>query len=440
MTATPQQNPALLNEAVYEAALADSNRPISTADLHGYLDRLLGEWVLGPGVERLLLLPPDHTRLHSFAGEITQHVWRSVSDRVSVDVMPAVGTHFAMSPSQLQMMFGDEIPAERYKVHDWRNDLTELGEIPSSRLSELSDGRMEMPVRVAVNRRLVSGEYDQVLSIGQVLPHEVIGFANHAKNVCVGAGGSDLIHKSHYLGAVCNMETILGRADTPVRRLIDTAFYDFVRPRCDARFILTVVDGSGHEPALHGLMAGQDQECFRRAAELSAELNINRLPERIDRCVVHLDPREFSSTWLGNKSIYRTRMAMADGGELYVLAPGVETFGEDPTIDELIREHGYHGTPRTLDAVESDPKLAANLSAAAHLIHGSTEGRFSVTYCTGNGLTREEVEGVGYAHLPIAEAERRFDVTGKTDGWHKDATGQPFYYIQNPALGLWMAD
>lgn len=440
MTTGNLQTPAYVGDSPYELAVADAKRPIGTAELHKHIDRLLEQWVLKAGVERLLLLPPDHTRLHSFAGEITRHIWRSVSDRVSIDVMPAVGTHFAMSPAQLHMMFGDEIPLERYKVHDWRNDLAELGEIPAEKLTELSGGRMEMPVNVAVNRRLVSGDYDQVLSIGQVLPHEVIGFANHAKNLCVGAGGADLIHKSHYLGAVCNMETILGRADTPVRRLIDTAFYDFVRPRCDARFILTVVGGTGAEPGLHGLMAGQDRECFRRAAELSAELNISRLPKRIDRCVVHLDPREFSSTWLGNKSIYRTRMAMADGGELYVLAPGIETFGEDPTIDELVRKHGYHGTPRTLDAVDSDPKLMANLSAAAHLIHGSTEGRFSVTYCTGDGLSRQEVEGVGYNHLPIREAQRRFDVSDKADGWHTDAAGEPFYFINNPALGLWAAD
>jgi hypothetical protein len=83
------------------------------------------------------------------------------------------------------------------------------------------------------------------------------------------------------------------------------------------------------------------------------------------------------STWLGNKAVYRTRMAMADGGELIILAPGVKEFGEDHEIDRLIRKYGYRGTPATLAAVKANEELRNNLSAAAHLIHGSSEGRFN---------------------------------------------------------------
>ena len=128
---------------------------------------------------------------------------------------------------------------------------------------------------------------------------------------------------------------------------------------------------------------GDDAECFERAAALSLECNFQMMDREIKKAVVFLDPHEFRSTWLGNKSVYRTRMAMADGGELVVLAPGVHEFGEDATIDTLIRRHGYCGTPKTLEAVKDDPQLAGNLSAAAHLIHGSSEGRFRIRYCPG---------------------------------------------------------
>ncbi len=405
------------------------------------VDQVASAWVEGAGVKRLLLLPPDHTRLHSFAGPITAALWRRLHQRVEIDVMPALGTHHAMKPAQLKMMFGEDIPLDRYVAHDWRNHLAPLGVIPGSRLAELSGGRMTDEVEVAVNRRIVSGEYDLALSIGQVVPHEVIGFANHSKNICIGCGGGAMLHQSHFLGAVCGIERVLGTADNPVRQLVDQGFYDFVRPRADIQFLLTVVEDSPQGPRLRGMSAGEGKAPFLWGAELSGRLNVTRVDRALERVVVWLDPHEFSSTWLGNKAIYRTRKAMADGGELIVLAPEVNTFGEDPTIDRLIRRHGYRGTPDALAQLEADPELAGNLSAAAHLIHGSTEGRFNVTYCTGSGLTAEEVRGVGYQHRPYNEAAAALGITDRlTDGWNEAPDGKPFYYIRNPALGLWSSD
>jgi carbohydrate kinase (thermoresistant glucokinase family) len=410
---------------------------ISPQRLDELVDEVAERWVLDRGVQRLLLLPPDHTRLHSFAGPITARLFARLADVIDVDAMPTLGTHKPMTPAQLRLLFGDAIPPDRVIPHDWRNGLETLGELPASYLAELSGGRLAWPVPVAVNRRIVAGGYDLVLSIGQVVPHEVIGFANHTKNVCIGGGGGDLLQTSHFLGAVAGIESVLGTADNAVRRLVDEAFYRFVRPRVDLRFLLTVVDGRGAEAALRAFCAGTDSDSFRWAAQLAGETNIQRVDRRLDRCVVSLDPREFHSTWLGNKAIYRTRKAMADGGELVVLAPAIDTFGEDPAIDTLVRRHGYRGTDATLAALESDPELKANLSAAAHLIHGSTEGRFRVTYCTGPGLSREEVESVGYSHRPYAEAAAEFNVDDRSDGWNVTSTGEPFYYLRNPALGLW---
>ncbi|WP_197525110.1 lactate racemase domain-containing protein [Botrimarina hoheduenensis] len=410
---------------------------LTTKNWQECLEQIAQTWILDAGVERLLLVPPDHTRLYSFAGTLTAELWRMLHDRVAIDILPALGTHLPMTERQLRMMFGEEIPLDRFHAHNWRTDLKPLGVFPAEFLDELSGGRMRSPVEVAVNRRIISGGYDLVLSLGQVVPHEVIGFANHSKNICIGCGGGQMLHQSHFLGAVCGIEQVLGVIDTPVRRLMDEGFYRFVRPRADVRFLLTVVEDKPGGPALRALTAGDGSECFRWAARLSGELNLKHVDRPLNRCVVYLDPREFSSTWLGNKAIYRTRKAMADNGELIVLAPAVHAFGEDPQIDRLIRQYGYCGTPATLAALEADEDLAGNLSAAAHLIHGSTEGRFRVTYATGAGLTAEEIRSVGYEHRSYDEVAQAFSIDQLNDGWHEGPDGEPFYFIRNPALGLW---
>ena len=405
--------------------------------LESLIAQIAEQWVIGPGVSRLLLLPPDHTRLYSYAGEITARLWNRMHENVQIDILPALGTHAPMTEKQLRIMFGDSVPLDRFIAHDWRRDLSSLGVIPSEFLEELSDGRMQSAVEVAVNKRIVSGDYDLVLSIGQVVPHEVIGYANHTKNICIGCGGGEMLQKSHFLGALCGIENVLGEIDTPVRNLVDEGFYTHVRPRADIRFLLTVVQDRDTGPLLRGMTAGVNSECFRWAARLSGELNFTQVERPIEKCVVFLDPREFSSTWLGNKAIYRTRKAMADGGELIVIAPGVHLFGEDAEIDRLIRKHGYRGTPATLSALETDEHLASNLSAAAHLIHGSTEGRFDVTYCTGSELSRKEIESVGFNYMPCDKAAKEYRIDSLSDGWNEASDGQEFYFIRNPALGLW---
>jgi hypothetical protein len=228
----------------------------------------------------------------------------------------------------------------------------------------------------------------------------------------------------------------MGRTDTPVRRVLDYAAERLAR-HLPIVYVLTVRarDGQGRL-VTRGLYAGDDAACFRRGAELCRRVNLDLLPRAPRKVVVYLDPLEYKSTWLGNKAVYRTRMAIADGGELVVLAPGVRTFGEDETIDRLIRRHGYRGTPATLEAVRRQPELAANLSAAAHLIHGSTEGRFTVTYCPGH-LTRAEVEGVGFRYGDLASLMGRYAPQRLQDGWNRLADGEEVFAISNPALGLW---
>jgi nickel-dependent lactate racemase len=300
---------------------------------------------------------------------------------------------------------------------------------------DVSEGKLDYAWPAQVNKLIRDGGHDLILSIGQVVPHEVVGMANGSKNIFVGTGGSVGIHRSHFLGAVYGMERMMGRADTPVRRVLNYASEHFAK-QLPIVYVQTVVaKNAAGELVLRGMFVGDDSECFERAAALSLECNFLMLDREIHKAVVFLDPHEFRSTWLGNKSVYRTRMALADDAELIVLAPGVHEFGEDAAIDALIRKYGYCGTPATLDHVKSDPQLAANLSAAAHLIHGSSEGRFTIRYCPGH-LTREEIEGVHYQYGDLTEMTAKYDPAVLKDGWNL-VDGEEIFFISNPGLGLW---
>jgi len=388
---------------------------------------------LGPK-KKVLALPPDGTRGHSRAGLVLGLLFEYYGDALC-DIMPALGTHAPMSAEEIASMFPG-VPPSLFRVHDWRRDLATLGRVPGDFVASVSEGRLDYDWPAQVNRLVAEGGHDLVVSVGQVVPHEVAGMANHAKNLFVGTGGVEGIHRSHFLGAVHGMERIMGRADTPVRALFDYASREFAA-ELPVFYVLTVVGPAetGGGDALRGLFCGQGRKCFEEAAGLSRSLNVNLLDAPIKKALVTLDPHEFKSTWLGNKAIYRLRMAMADGGELIVLAPGVARFGEDPTIDLLIRKHGYRGTEATLAAVKRDPELAANLSAAAHLIHGSSEGRFSITYCAG-GLSREEVEGSGFRYGDLAAALGTWKPESLAAGPNK-VRGEEIFFVPNPAAGLW---
>ena len=388
---------------------------------------------LGPR-RRVLAVPPDFTRAHSFAGPLTEYAWEYYGDAMS-DVLPALGTHTPMTGSQIAHMFG-RVPPELFRVHDWRRDLANLGGVPAGFVREVSEGRVDYVWPAQVNRMLVEGGHDLILSIGQVVPHEVIGMANYNKNIFIGTGGAESINKSHFLGAVYGMERIMGRADNPVRKVLNYAS-DHFAAFLPVVYVLTVVgrnpDG---ELAVQGLFIGDDWECFQRAAELSMEHNFELLNRPLRKVVVYLDPAEYKSTWLGNKSIYRTRMAIEDGGELIVLAPGLREFGEDPEIDRLIRRYGYRRSEEILKHTRNNPDLQSNLSAAAHLIHGSPEGRFTVRYCPGH-MSRAEIEGVGFEYGELAEMLIRYNPEELSEGLNILPGEDPVFFISNPALGLW---
>ena len=418
--------------------IAEKGKTISNEEIAKLVEQALAGWEAHKGVVRnALIIPPDFTRFHSNAGYITQVFYRLLTAKgANVDILPALGTHVPVSETQWKTMFGD-IPYSKMLVHNWRTDVVRLGEVPAEEVEKISDGLWKDPVSVEVNRRLMDEKYDLIVSPGQVVPHEVIGMANHAKNIFVGVGGSDMINKSHMIGAVCGMEKAMGRDHTPVRKLFDYAFEHYMAQR-PILWVLTVNTAPNGKIASLGLFIGEGRNCLTEAVKLAQDRNIDYVERVLKKCVVYLDPSEFTSTWLGNKAVYRTRMAMADGGELIILAPGVHTFGEDKTVDGLIRKYGYRGRLHTLEVFkrEDAEDLRANMGAAAHLIHGSSDGRFSITYCV-KEISREEIESVGFKSASYDEMAAKYDPSKLKYGYNT-VDGEEIYFIPNPALGLWI--
>ncbi len=384
--------------------------------------------------KKVLVVPPDCTRYHSRAGDITNLIYHYYKDSVK-DILPALGTHTPLTPKNQSLMFGD-IPKKLFRIHDWRNDVITVGIVPGEFVSRITEGKLDYSWPAQLNRLVFNGGHDLILSVGQVVPHEVVGMANYNKNLFVGTGGPEGINKSHFIGAVYGMERMMGKTDTPVRKLLNYASENFIS-HLPVVYIHTVI-GRDEEGKLviRGLFIGDDEEVFRLAAELSIKVNFIVVEKPLKKVVVYLDPAEFKSTWLGNKSIYRTRMALASGGKLVILAPGLKKFGEDKEIDRLIRKYGYRGTRTILKSLKENEELMDNLSAAAHLIHGSSEERFSITYCPGN-LTRKEIESVGFKYSDLGIILKKYDPVTLKEGFNKMADGEEIFYISNPAMGLW---
>lgn len=384
-------------------------------------------------VKKVLVVPPDITRVHSRAGDLTRFVWEYYKSNLT-DILPALGTHFPMNENEISDMFGD-IPGNLFRIHDWRKDVVKIGEVPSDFIRNISENKVNFSWPAMVNKLLVEGKFDLILSIGQIVPHEVTGMANYNKNILVGTGGAEAINKSHYMGAVYGMERIMGRAINPVRQVLNYAASKFAKDLPIVYVHTVIASDEDNKLKVKGLYVGDDDECFIKPAELSLKVNFKILEKPIKKAVVYLNPAEFKSTWLGNKSIYRTRMALADDAELIILAPGLKEFGEDKEIDRLIRKYGYVNTPKILELVEQNEDLKNNLSAAAHLIHGSSENRFRIIYCTGH-LSKEEIESVNFQYADLDAMMKKYDIEKLNEGFNV-VDGEEFFYISNPALGLW---
>jgi len=384
--------------------------------------------------KRILLIPPDFSRMHSQAGSITCEWVKNQKDRIKT-ILPALGTHRPMTSTEISTMFPG-VEQSLFKTHNWQANLTRLGVVPADFIKKISENVVCFDWPAEVSGELMDPAYDLIVSIGQVVPHEVAGMANYTKNIFVGVGGAEGINKSHFLGAAYGMERIMGQADNPVRKLLNHARAQFI-PSLPIVYFLTVIgtDSQGRN-SLRGLFVGDDDECYYQAAALSAKLNIHMLDKPLKKAVVYLNPDEYKSTWLGNKAIYRTRCAMANHGELVIMAPGVREFGENPGIDKIIRKYGYTGTEKILLLMQDNHDLQENLGTTAHLIHGSSEGRFRVTYAPGH-LTQQEIEHANFHYQPPAPLLKKYDPAKLSEGFNTLPDGEEIFFISNPATGLW---
>ena len=386
-------------------------------------------------LRRVLLLPPDLTRAHSGAGWITETIYHLLPKACDIHVIPTLGQHVPHTEAENKWMFGS-IPNDRIHAHDWRHGVVRVGAIPAALVKETTDGVADWEIPVDLNRPLIEEDWDLVINIGHVVPHEVLGFANHNKNYFIGLGGKETICASHLAAGVYGIERNLGNLITPLRACYNWAEDQFLGRLPDVYFQVVMKRDPENRLVHTGVFVGDDLETYLQAARLSREVNITTFDRPIKKIVAHMQADEFRSTWVANKAVYRTRMAMADGGELLIIAPGLERFGEQPDVDRLIRKYGYAPTREVLELYKKNADLQDLAHGAAHLIHGTSEGRFTIRYAPGH-LTRAEIEQVKFAYAGLEETLERYPIDRLKEGWNTMPDGEEIFYISTPSAGLW---
>jgi nickel-dependent lactate racemase len=392
---------------------------------------------INSNLRRVLLLPPDLTRAHSGVGRITELLYNALPD-AHVEVIPTLGQHVPHTEAENKWMFGT-IPHARIFPHDWRNGVTQVGTIPASLVKETTGGAADWEIPVDLNSKLIDEQWDLIVNLGHVVPHEVLGFANHNKNYYIGLGGKRTIGASHIAAAVYGIENNLGCLVTPLRACYNWSEEEHLSRLPDVYLQIVMRRDEQNHLVTSGIYVGDDIETYLEAARASRAQNITTFAKPIRKVVAVMQADEFRATWVANKAVYRTRMAIADGGELLILAPGVERFGEQPEVDALIRKYGYKGTPRTLALYKTEADMQDLPHGVAHLIHGSSEGRFTVRYAPGH-LTKAEIEQVGYAYADLAEAQQRYAPEKMREGWNTMPDGEEVFYISTPSAGLWATE
>lgn len=385
--------------------------------------------------KRVLLLPPDLTRMHSGAGWITEMFYKLLSPEAEVHVIPTLGQHVPHTPEENRQMFGS-IPEERIHAHDWRDGCVYLGEVPADFVKEISAGVADWAIPIWLNKMLMEEPWDLVINIGHVVPHEVLGFANHNKNYFIGLGGKDTICAAHMMAACCGIENNLGNLVTPVRACFNKAEEELLGKLPDFYVQLVLARNDAGELVHTGVFVGDDLETYLSAARQSRQQNITVLDEPIDKIVCVMQGDEFFSTWVANKAVYRTRMALSDNGQLLILAPGLKRFGEQEDVDALIRKYGYCGTPRVMEQYATEADMQDLAHATAHLIHGSSEGRFDICYAPGH-LSKEEIESVNFSYADLDEMLARYQPDKLKEGFNEMPDGERIFFIPTPSAGLW---
>jgi len=388
-----------------------------------------------PGPKRVLLLPPDITRAHSGAGLLTEMLYNLFKDEAEVHVIPTLGQHVPHTRDENLRMFGS-IPEEHIHAHDWRGGCVKIGEVPADFVKEVTAGAADWALPIVLNRMLIEEPWDLVINVGHVVPHEVLGFANHNKNYFIALAGKDLICASHMAAACCGIENNLGTLITPLRACFNKAEEDYLGDLPDLYVQIVMARNEQDELVHTGIYVGDDLETYLEAARQSRQQNITVFDEPLAKVVCVMQEDEFVSTWVANKAVYRTRMALADDGELIIIAPGLKRFGEQPEVDALIRKYGYVGTSKVMEQYRTNADMQDLAHATAHLIHGSSEGRFSITYAPGH-MSRQEIEGVNFCYADLGETLAKYPPEDLREGFNELPGGERIFFIPTPSAGLW---
>jgi lactate racemase len=286
---------------------------------------------------RLLVIVPDGTRTMPLP-LMVEAIEAAAGSRVSaLDYLVALGTHQPMTDAQLSRLFGRPVVnggfgRSRVFNHHWEDPATfaTLGTIPAAEIRELTGGRLDTSVEVALNRLIF--DYDQVLICGPVFPHEVVGFSGGNKYLFPGIAGGEIINFTHWLGALISNYHVIGAGYTPVRAVIDRAARLVNRPVACLALVVT------HD-ALVGLFFGSPEAAWRDAAHLSAQTHIHYVPTPFSR-VLSVMPEMYDDLWTAAKGMYKMEPAVADGGEVIIYAPHITEVSY--THGRLIDEIGYH--------------------------------------------------------------------------------------------------
>lgn len=295
-----------------------------------------------------------------------------------LDALVAQGTHSPMPDTDKLSKIGanslSEIPnLENIFDHDWSDPakLTVIGELSAEKVREVTKNLFTDPIKLSINRLLAAGNYDTILIFGATVPHEVAGFAGGAKYFFPGVAGAELTHATHWLAALATIENIIGRVETPTRRLIEAAA-DFVPAEVIS---ITSVVSRTEENRLrtHALFAGDFRLALRRAAEVSRQIHIKYTGRKYRRVVALLD-EHYEELWLGGKASYRLGAIIEEGGELIIYAPHLQCISE--THGETIEKFGgYAPLEKVKELVAQSGELQQNLCVAAHLAHVAYAGR-----------------------------------------------------------------
>jgi len=384
--------------------------------------------------KQVLLLPPDITRAHSGVGWITEIFYKFFARMADVYVMPTLGQHLPHTEEQNKWMFGS-VPENKILKHDWIRDGKRLGVIPADYVKKVTGGKADWEIPVSVNKILFEKKWDIIINIGHVVPHEVLGFANHNKNYFIGLGGKETICASHMAAAIYGIENNLGSLVTPLRHCFNKAESEFLNTLPDVYVQLVMAYNAEGNLVHTGYYCGDNLDTYLLAAEQSMKENITIVPP-LKKVVAVMQGDEFFSTWVANKAIYRTRKAIADGGELIIIAPGLKRFGEQDEVDKIIRIFGYVGTEKILKLWKEHEILQDLTHATAHLIHGSSEGRFKITYAPGH-LSKEEIESVNFNYLDYHKAMEMYNPDKLKNGFNCLPNGEEIFFISTPSAGLW---